>query len=121
VLCLPQVFDEQPQFLDDRQKSAPAKRYDPKYRALTEANRFKLEDMAQQMQPPVPKVSQYPMHPKQRHFSSTLACDSIGHQQRFELCSLDVFNFKCVKRDGTAKRVNICVAVVLGVESARVG
>jgi hypothetical protein len=88
-----QVMNEQQQLADLRQKFSASKRYDPKYRALTEAIRLMEEEEEEGvgddvveaepdgdgdclMPPPStsPKLNIcYPPHPKQRHLSNSLA------------------------------------------------
>jgi hypothetical protein len=81
------VINEQQQLTDERHKFAAstsaAKRYDPKFRALTEAIRLMEEEEEGEgeceMPPPSsasPKMTNtisYPPHPKQRHLSNSLA------------------------------------------------
>ena len=89
-LFLLKVMNEQQQIADERQKFSASKRYDPKYRALTEAIRLMEEvegvgdgdDVGDgegddgecvMMPPPATSPTCYPPHPKQRHLSNSLA------------------------------------------------
>lgn len=83
-------MNEPPTLADERPKFSAPKRYDPKYRALTEAIRLMEEEEDEGdvgdtdclMPPPAttsPKLnSGYPPHPKQRHLSNSLAIASVA-------------------------------------------
>jgi hypothetical protein len=97
-------MNEQQTMVDERQKFAAstsaAKRYDPKYRALTEAIRLMEEEEEEdcEMPPPPnsPKMSggsghNYPPHPKQRHLSNSMAFVTASRYIDYHDCYLNSY------------------------------